>query len=337
MIAAKYAVERVLGQGGMGVVVAARHLGLDERVALKLLPASDEPPAERARRLRREARAAARLRSKHAVRVVDIGQLDDGSPFLLMEYIEGRSLADVVRRDGPLPVEQAVDCILQACDAVAEARFGLAELVYQRFLRTRAPTFRGASTASAFDAWTRGQLRPYIQVQQARLRDEATPMFESVMRSGVPHWQIAAGARLADMYIRFANIIRETPFPPDWNHPGEPYDTLRDQWRLRLDEETQPLVDLAKTGYQQCLQRATRARWFNEWSQLCERNLNEIDRQRYPLTEEIRTQPNLLFSRASNARVVFTMQAEDDSGEGGAPETTPPASGAAPNAQAGGR
>lgn len=211
--------------------------------------------------------------------------------------------------EGQSAIDEAIE---KARDAVAEARFGLAELVYQRFLRTRVPQLRGASTARAFDAWTRDELRPYIQAQRTRLRDEASPMFETVMRSGVPHWQIAAGARLADMFIRFANIIRETPFPPDWNHPGEPYDTLRDQWRLRLDEETQPLVDLAKTGYQQCLQRATRARWFNEWSQLCERNLNEIDRAGFPLAEELRVSASLIYSRASNARFVWSPEHDNE-------------------------
>jgi hypothetical protein len=121
VIASKYAVERVLGQGGMGVVVAARHLALDERVALKLLPASDEPSDAVARRLKREARAAARLRSKHAVRVADIGQLDNGSPFIVMEYVEGCTLAEVLRQRGPLPPREAIDLLLQACDAIAEA------------------------------------------------------------------------------------------------------------------------------------------------------------------------------------------------------------------------
>jgi TolA-binding protein len=198
------------------------------------------------------------------------------------------------------------DALEKARDAVAEARFGLAELVYQRFIRTRVPAFRGASTQRAFDQWTSSVLRPYVQTQLGRLRDEAEPMFATVMRSDIAHWQIAAAARLADMYVRFASIIRESPFPPDWNRPGPQYMTLRDAWRLRLDEETEPLVQRGKTGYQLCLTRATRARWFNEWSQLCERNLNEIDRVSFPLAEELRVTPSLVYSRPSNARVVWT-------------------------------
>ncbi|MBL8679260.1 MAG: tetratricopeptide repeat protein [Myxococcales bacterium] len=197
-------------------------------------------------------------------------------------------------------------------DAVAEARFGLAELVYQRFIRTRVPTFRGASTRGAFDAWTTGVLRPYVQTQVTRLRSEAEPMFSTVIRSNIPHWQIAAAARLADMYVRFASIIRESPFPPDWNRPGEPYETLRLEWRVRLDQETEPLVQQGKTGYQLCLQRATQARWFNEWSQLCERNLNEIDRAGFPLAEELRVTPSLVYSRPSNARLAWTTSDESE-------------------------
>jgi hypothetical protein len=179
-------------------------------------------------------------------------------------------------------------------------------------MRTRVPAMRNVHTREGFDAWTNNTLRPYVQAQLARLREQAEPMFETVMRSGIAHWQIAAAARLADMYIRFASVVRESPFPPDWNRPGAQYELLRDQWRLQLDEQTQPLVERAKTGYQACLTRATRARWFNEWSQLCERNLNEIDRAGFPLAEELRVSASLIYSRPSNARVAWTVDTDNE-------------------------
>jgi eukaryotic-like serine/threonine-protein kinase len=121
VLAQKYRVDAVLGVGGMGVVVAATHLQLDERFALKfMLPwaLADQGAVER---FAREARAAVRLKSAHAARVVDVGTLETGSPFMVMEFLEGHDLAAVVEGHRQLPVPEAADYILQACDAVAEA------------------------------------------------------------------------------------------------------------------------------------------------------------------------------------------------------------------------
>jgi eukaryotic-like serine/threonine-protein kinase len=121
VLAGKYRVDRVLGIGGMGVVVAATHLQLDQRVAIKfMLPEALLHP-RLIERFAREARAAARLKSDYVARVLDVGTLDSGSPYMVMEYLDGNDLGALVERDGRLPVDVAVDCLLQACDAVAEA------------------------------------------------------------------------------------------------------------------------------------------------------------------------------------------------------------------------
>jgi serine/threonine protein kinase len=115
----KYRVERVLGRGGMGVVVAATHLGLGHKVAIKLLVegASDEVVV----RFLREARASVRLKSERVARVLDVGELADRSPFMVMEYLEGSDLAAVVKSRGALPIAEAVAHVLDACEAIAEA------------------------------------------------------------------------------------------------------------------------------------------------------------------------------------------------------------------------
>jgi serine/threonine-protein kinase len=121
ILAGKYTVERVLGVGGMGVVVRAMHMDLHQRVAVKfMLPRVAEQP-ESVIRFLREARAAARLHSDHVARVRDVGRLQTGEPYMVMEYLEGSDLASVLARDGPLPVTDAVDWLLQACEAIAEA------------------------------------------------------------------------------------------------------------------------------------------------------------------------------------------------------------------------
>ncbi|WP_437521012.1 protein kinase [Sorangium sp. So ce726] len=121
VLAEKYEVERVLGEGGMGVVVAARHLLLGERVAIKFLRPQARERADLVARFLREGQVAARIRSEHVTRVYDVGTLARGEPYLVMEYLEGTDLKAVLRERGPLPVALACDYLLQACDALAEA------------------------------------------------------------------------------------------------------------------------------------------------------------------------------------------------------------------------
>src|SRR5437867_3193769 len=120
VISGKFRIEGVLGSGGMGVVVAAMHLRLDERVAIKFLyPQLANDPAT-AERFAREARAAVKIKGEHVVRVMDVGQLDSGAPYLVMEYLEGRDLASCLVVH-PLSVADACTYVLQACEAVASA------------------------------------------------------------------------------------------------------------------------------------------------------------------------------------------------------------------------
>jgi serine/threonine-protein kinase len=121
VLARKYRVDRVLGVGGMGVVVAATHLQLDQRVALKFMLPEALAQTTLVERFAREARAAARLKSDHVARVLDVGTLESGSPYMVMEYLDGNDLATVVEAHGRMPIDMAVDCLLQACDAIAEA------------------------------------------------------------------------------------------------------------------------------------------------------------------------------------------------------------------------
>lgn len=121
ILAGKYKIERVLARGGMGVVVAAFHTQLEQRVALKfLLPEGEQNDLARGRFLR-EARAAVRLRSEHVARVLDVGTAEAGSPYIVMEYLEGRDLSALLSERGSLPVSEAVSYVLQAAEAVAEA------------------------------------------------------------------------------------------------------------------------------------------------------------------------------------------------------------------------
>ncbi len=121
VLADKYRVDGVLGIGGMGVVVAATHVHLGQRVAVKfLLPEAMVQP-QALERFGREARAAVRLKSDHVARVLDVGALTDGAPYMVMEYLDGCDLGTLVQDKGALRVEDAAEYVLQTCDAVAEA------------------------------------------------------------------------------------------------------------------------------------------------------------------------------------------------------------------------
>ena len=112
LLAGKYRVERVLGAGAMGTVYAATHAVLGQRVAIKRMHVERLGRPSARERFLREARAAARLRSQHIARVIDVGVLDDGAPFIVMEYLDGEDLSALLDRRGALPVAEAVEYVL---------------------------------------------------------------------------------------------------------------------------------------------------------------------------------------------------------------------------------
>jgi serine/threonine protein kinase len=121
LLAGKYRVERVIGEGGMGVVVAATHTMLKDRVALKFLLSSFVENEGIAARFLREAQAAVRIKSPHVARTIDVGTLDSGSPYMVMEYLEGVDLGALMKREGRLEPKFACTLALQTCEALAAA------------------------------------------------------------------------------------------------------------------------------------------------------------------------------------------------------------------------
>ncbi len=120
-IAGKYVIEGPCGRGGLAVVLSAMHLGLDRRVAIKVLLPEWAGDAEVVRRFVREGRTATRIKSEHVVRVFDVGTLESGAPYLVLEFLEGHNLEDIVTNWGPIAVPTAIDWVLQASEAIAEA------------------------------------------------------------------------------------------------------------------------------------------------------------------------------------------------------------------------
>lgn len=121
VFAGKYRVDRILGEGGMGVVVAAHHLELDQTVAIKFLLDGVAGSKEGSERFRREARAAAKIQSDHVVRVLDVGVLDSGERYMVMEYMHGQDLSDELKDHGTFSIPEATGFILEALDAIGHA------------------------------------------------------------------------------------------------------------------------------------------------------------------------------------------------------------------------
>ena len=121
IIANKFRVERELGEGGMAYVLEVTHLHLEERAAIKLLRQEVLHHGSVVERFSREARAMIKLKSEHVARVLDVGAFPDGSPYMVMEFLEGVDLAEHLEARGPFAYQDAVDLVLQVCDAIAEA------------------------------------------------------------------------------------------------------------------------------------------------------------------------------------------------------------------------
>lgn len=243
---------------------------------------------------------------------------DDGTVARNAQSAGERRIREQLQGQSESSVNDAVE---KSKDAAAEARFWLADAVYRQFMARHIPAYRGGNSVAAFDQWTQRTLRPFITEQRRHLEVEATAQFRRVMEMHVPNWEIAAAERLGEMFAKFAKLIREAPMPPEWNRPTPPFTEIADQYRLMLDQYTEPFITLATTGFQACVQRSTQVHWFNEWSRLCETQLNQIDRLRFPLADEVRAEPNAVVSRESNARVVFRMEDRDDESNETAAET----------------
>lgn len=120
VIGGKYRIERVIAVGGMGTILGAEHTELGQRVAIKLMPRRAARSDGAVQRFLREAKTAASIASDHVARVFDVGRLESGAAYMVMEYLEGRTLAEMIFAGGPMPVAEGLDYVLQASVAIAE-------------------------------------------------------------------------------------------------------------------------------------------------------------------------------------------------------------------------
>jgi serine/threonine protein kinase len=121
VIGRKYRIDEVVAEGGMGIVYKGWHLVLELPIAIKVVRPEYVQHVDVVSLFVTEARANAQLRGLHVAHVLDMGRVENGPPFMVLEYLDGRDLRAVLTEEGPLPLWRAVDYLIQACDGVAEA------------------------------------------------------------------------------------------------------------------------------------------------------------------------------------------------------------------------
>jgi len=237
VVAGRYVVLGVIAEGGMGRVLAGRHLELDVPVAIKLLKREDHD-ARDIQRFRREARAAAHLRGEHVVRVLDVGVLVGERPFLVMERVDGVDLGTKLDADGPLPAGVAVDLVIQACEGLAEAhRLGMVhrDLKPSNLLLTTRPDGSALLKISDFGIakWASGPATKltttadflgspkYMSPEQVREASEVDARSD-VWSLGVTLYQLLTARLPFEAYTTagvLAAITADEPVPPTTHAP----------------------------------------------------------------------------------------------------------------------
>jgi serine/threonine protein kinase len=228
----KYTIVKMLGRGGMGAVYEARHAMLARRFAIKFLLPEFAKNREILRRFENEARAAGGLEHPNVAAVTDFGRADDGSPYLVMEFLEGEDGAKLLRRQGPLSVSRAANLVMQACRGLAVAHkativhrdlkpenlfvtdagdgsdlikvldFGIAKL---RISDASIITGTGATFGTAF----------YMSPEQARGAGEVDPRTD-VWSLGVVLYELLAGRKpfLGEQFLHVIHQILSSDPPP---------------------------------------------------------------------------------------------------------------------------
>ncbi|MBN2529513.1 MAG: tetratricopeptide repeat protein [Deltaproteobacteria bacterium] len=156
-----------------------------------------------------------------------------------------------------------------------------------------------------FEYWAEHDLGPWFK-EKTKSLNEAAILFGDVAKIHVPEWEMAAAARAADMQLSFMKDIYDSPLPPSMEGDQE----LIDIYRGSMDEKAEPYRVGAVKAYEHCLNISTKVRWFNENSLRCERELNQLEPLKYPISEEIRVTPKTEFEYYAAPAAVLELETE---------------------------
>lgn len=253
-----------------------------------------------------------------------------------------RGAPDAINRADGTDDERAL-WLARARDATSEALFYLAEYRFAEFRAVHFPRLPSTRTLASVQRWSTQDLLPWLERKRAALTT-AEQAYNLIAELQVPQWQIAAAARIGEMYQTIVDDMRTAPIPEEIERDPELYDIYVDALEGALngsgpgpdgrpftpddiactDESQEPQcvnapVRQAKSRFEFCLTLATRVRWFNEFSQQCEIQLNRLDAQRYPLAAELRGTASFIQDQiATPEPVELTTGGEEEDAEAAA-------------------
>ncbi|HJL19194.1 MAG TPA: tetratricopeptide repeat protein [Sandaracinaceae bacterium LLY-WYZ-13_1] len=201
--------------------------------------------------------------------------------------------------------------LARAKDATSEALFYLAEYEYAEFRQIRFPRFRGGRSIQRVQRWAENDFAEWLQEKREALT-EAEEAYNRIAELEIPEWEIAGAARVGEMYRSFMDQIRQAPIPEEIENDDELYGIYVDA----LENAARPLQQQAMDKFEFCLTRATAVRWFNEFSEQCEQELNQLDRAQYPMAAELRGEADYVQRQLARPGAVSLDQEEQ--GEVGA-------------------
>ncbi|MGF1469689.1 MAG: tetratricopeptide repeat protein [Sandaracinaceae bacterium] len=194
-----------------------------------------------------------------------------------------------------------------AQNAASEALFNIAEYAFDDFRAVRFPRFRGRSTMERVTRWAQEDFTQWLQEKNEAL-ERARTAYARVNELQIPEWLIASAARIGEMYRSFMEQIRQAPIPEEIENDPE----LEGVYIDALEQAARPLQQTALEKFETCLSVALEVRWFNEFSQQCERELNVLDAAQYPLAAELRGEADYVERQLARPGRVDLISERDD-------------------------
>ena len=217
------------------------------------------------------------------------------------------SAASQVEKAAAGDTDKGTRWMAEGNQAAAEALWYLAEYEFAKFVRIDFPELRGAPDLQKVNKWAQGPFVKWIE-EKGRALKGAEDAYGKVRELKAPMWDIAAAERVGVMYRTFVDDFRDAPVPDEIKKDPE----LMDIYLGSLDEKSQPWVVKATGAFDFCMNLATRVRWFNEFSQQCEQELNRLDPRKYPLAAELRGSPNYVQQKVAEPVAAQIGRADEE-------------------------
>jgi tetratricopeptide (TPR) repeat protein len=203
--------------------------------------------------------------------------------------------------------DKAAKWVAEGSQATAEALWYLAEGQFDAFKKIKFPELKGKADLAAVNKWAQGSFVKWIEEKGKALKS-AEDAYGKVRELKAPMWDIAAAERVGVMYRTFVDEFRDAPVPDEIKKDPE----LMDIYLGSLDEKSQPWVVKATGAFDFCMSLATQVRWFNEFSQQCEVELNKLDPRKYPLAAELRGSPSYVQQKVADPVAAQIGRADDE-------------------------